>query len=253
MATPVLAKEDWDLSSNGRHGRKRIQRHRNDVLRLFLSNLAENDLVPEQLSDENGRKSQPEKDMWFALLKDAIGCYVNRDATSRRKMRLAHEAEEWFSSQEYFQGTFLWVCDFLDLNDSYLRQGIEKLRQTEGCVYKLEKGGQHDFLGEEFFPQEKIIACVRSFHKIEFWRGLSNSAVRLNNLGCWRRLFAYALRTLSKPKLSFNDIGEILGCSHMTAINLYYKAIKAYRNGDKQFMYVVEEFKERQKTWKQWK
>lgn len=248
MITPILSEKGLDLSSNGKHRRKRIHRARSEILRLFLSNLEETCLVPEQLSDYDGSKPQPEKDMWFSVLEDAIGCYINKDATSRIKMRLANEAKEWFSSHEYFRGTFLWVCAVLGLNDGYIRQGVEKLRQKEERVYKREQRLRPDLLGEELFPAEKIIACVRSFHKIELCRGLSYNALRMNNLGCWRQLFAYALRVLSKPKLSRDDIAKVLECSHKTAINLYYSAIHTCKKGDKQFMSAAEEFKNRLKN-----
>lgn len=226
---------------------KRIHRTHEGVLKLFLNNLVEADLLPEQLNSGNGNKQQPEKDLWLAVLEDAIGCYLKIGETKRAK-RFRRETEDWFISDDNFIGTFLWICDVIGLNADYIRKGIRQLRSKQGRVYKNEIKLNPKFLGESHLSVENIIDCVRSFRKIELWRGLSHNALRKNNLGCWRELFAYALRALSEPKLSWDNIAEVLECHRNTVINLYYHAIQSYKNGNKQFLSALKEFKQRLKN-----
>ena len=66
-----------------------------------------------------------------AVLEDAFTCFEYYFRySSKRYLRLAQEAEEWFASDDaQWPFAFVNVCQVLGLNPAYIRQGI-KLRHT---------------------------------------------------------------------------------------------------------------------------
>jgi hypothetical protein len=77
---------------------------------------------------------EPEKRLMLAILEDAINCFQdNLLAQDVRSSRLFHEAEEWIveaDSDRVF--SFDNVCEALDLNPAYLRQGLLRWMENSG-------------------------------------------------------------------------------------------------------------------------
>lgn len=76
----------------------------------------------------------PEKilicEIFLSALKDFDGFFNPKYQTSRRIRRFAQEAYDWFlSDDDRWPGSFLFICDHLDLDPSYVRKGIRKLHQ----------------------------------------------------------------------------------------------------------------------------
>ena len=62
----------------------------------------------------------PEKKLWSEVLEDAFQCCVNGHVSAEcsrvRKQKEIEIAKAWFLSEETGIGTFIWICEKLDLN-----------------------------------------------------------------------------------------------------------------------------------------
>ena len=89
------------------------------------------DGVIEDLSKTNIREG--EKRLMLALLANAIDDFQKYvRANDQKGKELFHEAEEWFletDSPAFF--SFENVCEFLQLNASYLRQGLLRWKEAK--------------------------------------------------------------------------------------------------------------------------
>jgi hypothetical protein len=85
-------------------------------------------LLSAQYFDTLRRKSflEPEKRLMLAILEDAVDCFQNNVlAQSLKSRRLFQEAEKWIVEVDggwFF--SFENVCETLDLNPAYVRQGL---------------------------------------------------------------------------------------------------------------------------------
>ncbi len=74
-----------------------------------------------------------ERRLMIAVLEDAVNCFMKQlHATDPKARQLFLEAEEWISAEDrtwFF--AFENVCDTLDLNPDYLREGLFKWRAAE--------------------------------------------------------------------------------------------------------------------------
>lgn len=76
---------------------------------------------------------RPEASLMRAVLEDAFICiqYYFR-YSSKRYLRLAREAEEWFVSDDtQWPFAFVNVCKILGLNPAYIRQGIKQWHDAQ--------------------------------------------------------------------------------------------------------------------------
>jgi hypothetical protein len=85
-------------------------------------------LVSEQYFDDLRRRTvlEPERRLVLAVLEDAISCYQHY-FFSRNPIhqRLFEEAKEWIlSADDSWVFSFESVCDALEVNAAYLRQGL---------------------------------------------------------------------------------------------------------------------------------
>ena len=78
-------------------------------------------------------RSQPECQLLWAVLEEAIGTYTKyASATGRRGQRLFKEAEQWI-----FQDDYTWLCSFrnichiLELEAEYVRTGLIRWREAQ--------------------------------------------------------------------------------------------------------------------------
>lgn len=73
----------------------------------------------------------PEKKLWSAVLEDAFQCCVNGhvSAESSRvtKQKEIRSARAWFLSEETDIGTFLWICEKLDLDPKKILNRVTDL------------------------------------------------------------------------------------------------------------------------------
>jgi hypothetical protein len=90
-------------------------------------------LLPAQFyaAFRGGSAVRGEKRLMLAVLQDALECYQKyafaRDAHSHQ---LFAEAEEWISCEDlnwYF--SFENICETLEINPAYLRQGVQQWRR----------------------------------------------------------------------------------------------------------------------------
>src|SRR5262249_31617575 len=68
-----------------------------------------------------------EKRLMIAILTDAIDCFLHYGSVHKRRGRVVHEAEQWLlSGDPEWIFSFENICDFLGLNASYLRRGLQE-------------------------------------------------------------------------------------------------------------------------------
>ncbi len=88
----------------------------------------------------NSKKRQndplsPEKNLWSAVLEDAINCVRGKvsGATSRAsKEEEIQYAKEWFLSDSTDTGSFLWICSLLNMPS-------QRILKKVGDLYKSRR------------------------------------------------------------------------------------------------------------------
>lgn len=74
----------------------------------------------------NKIRSQPECQLLWAVLEEALETYIKYTAaTSRRGHRLFQEAEQWiFQDDTTWLCSFINICRILELDPEYIRNGL---------------------------------------------------------------------------------------------------------------------------------
>lgn len=101
-------------------------------------------VLPEQFYNATSGFSQgrPEAALMHAVLEDAVNCVrEGLRATSRRKQRLAREAEEWLLSDDsQWPFSFVNICTVLGLEPQYIRRGLQQWHQQRPArMYKNKR------------------------------------------------------------------------------------------------------------------
>jgi hypothetical protein len=107
------------------------------------------------------RQFDGERRLMIAVLEDAVNCFMKQiHATDPKARQLYVDAEEWISNEDrtwFF--AFDNVCDTLDLNPDYVREGLFKWRAAErrrvgdaavaAAVARVESNQVDDDVGDE--------------------------------------------------------------------------------------------------------
>ncbi len=102
----------------------------------FAGQLEPDTLLPAQYYELMRRRNvlEGERKLMFAVLEDAIDCYLkNMTAKSRRRRILFYEVQNWMSTKNR-AGLFSYetLCEALEINPVALRTGLERrLRQYQ--------------------------------------------------------------------------------------------------------------------------
>ena len=91
-------------------------------------------LLPSQFFDRVRRRGQQEGErrLMIAVLQDAVDVY-RKQATARdpRGRQLFQEAEEWIEDRDRsWLFSFENICDVLDIDGDYLREGLHRWREN---------------------------------------------------------------------------------------------------------------------------
>ncbi len=92
-------------------------------------------LIMERFLETTRKKShlKPEKDLMLAVLEDAVDCYLkNIFAKTEKEKALFRDAEDWIleeNSRRFF--SFENICEILNINPQYLREGLINWKQRE--------------------------------------------------------------------------------------------------------------------------
>ena len=102
-----------------------------------------NTLIPSSILSPEIRErihSQPECQLLWAVLEEAIGTYLKyATAQNRRGQRLFHEAEEWIFRDDYtWLCSFINICHVLYLEPEYIRRGLVHWCETQRISAKHE-------------------------------------------------------------------------------------------------------------------
>jgi hypothetical protein len=80
-----------------------------------------------------------EKRLMLAVLQDALDCYQKYAfAKDGPGQQMFADADEWINDEDrgwYF--SFENICEILDINPAYLRQGVKRWRQMAGNGFSL--------------------------------------------------------------------------------------------------------------------
>ncbi len=96
-------------------------------------------LIVERFLETTRKKSylEPEKDLMLAVLEDAVDCYLkNIFAKTEKEKSLFQDAEDWIleeNSRRFF--SFENICEILNINPPYLREGLINWKQRELIDY----------------------------------------------------------------------------------------------------------------------
>ena len=84
---------------------------------------------------------EPEMRLLLAVLEDAISCYQHYfHSRNPIQQRLFEEAKEWIlSSDDSWVFSFESVCDALEVNAAYLRQGLLRWKPKSSVVHVEER------------------------------------------------------------------------------------------------------------------
>lgn len=101
-----------------------------------LGSLFQPDIVaPYEYVDSLRRKAlwQPEKELMFAVLEDAVGCFQNYlFARDKKGKQFFLDAETWINGDEGESIlSFDNVCEELDLDPEFLRSGLRRWKQKK--------------------------------------------------------------------------------------------------------------------------
>lgn len=99
-------------------------------------------VLPEQFysSPRAGEAQCGEVALMQAVLEDAILCFQKQFVRKgRRVLRLAREAEEWFSANDLrWPFSFVNVCAVLGFDPDYIRRGLKQWREQHASVSSEE-------------------------------------------------------------------------------------------------------------------
>jgi hypothetical protein len=108
-------------------------------------------ILPCQLGDRlfGTARLQPEKRLQLAVLQDAILTFHRLAAVERlRARRFFAEVDAWFASDEANGPfTFVTICDTLNLDPDYIRQGLRRWRARTSGAAKRRLSFRRDAIG----------------------------------------------------------------------------------------------------------
>ncbi len=83
-------------------------------------------VLPVQMPGANRSAGGGERQLLLAVLADAVHCYrVHRTAVTKNEQQMFRESEEWImSDDESSPFSFLNICQVLNIDAAYLRQGL---------------------------------------------------------------------------------------------------------------------------------
>jgi hypothetical protein len=107
----------------------------------ITENLFEPDILASHEYVEHHRRKthlEPEKDLMFAVLEDAVRCYrAYAFATSRASRRLYHDAERWLWKNDWdWSFSFRNICEVLKVNPFFLRRGLVRWKEAQAGSVK---------------------------------------------------------------------------------------------------------------------
>ena len=89
-------------------------------------------LLPEQFSSSPSALKQGISTLISAILSDAVICFKKYiKETNPHSRRIGQEAEEWFFRNDpEWPFSFISICEALNLDPDYIRQGLQQWRST---------------------------------------------------------------------------------------------------------------------------
>jgi len=105
-------------------------------------------VAPHEYVDSFRRKAlwQPEKELLYAVLEDAVGCFQNYLlARDKKARRLFLDAETWINGEDDNPVlSFDDVCEELDVDPEFLRSGLRRWKQKKLAEAAVAEKGQRE-------------------------------------------------------------------------------------------------------------
>jgi hypothetical protein len=139
-------------------------------------------ILPEQYFALLRHRTSPEgeKLLIFTVLQDAVECYMKYvDTKNKRKQRLFREAEEWINREDRVSPfSFDNVCEALDLDPVYMREGLRRWKERKlEALHKAKSRSESKMPASVDPPQpglieRRLVAAARSI-----WRSAGSKTV----------------------------------------------------------------------------
>lgn len=199
-----------------------------------LSLLGEPIITPEQFFKNSSEEMSGEKLLLRDLLIDAVECVFLRihpryEILPQSLRTLADETMEWFLKGDVGQFTFYLVCDHLGVEQERIRGKLKEL---------IEKTSVHKALFAfryQKFSQEDTLFAVLSYKN-----GVANG--NSYPLNFYQQFFSYVLRSITKPIMTYDQIGKNLDCRKADAAKAYKDFFLSYAEGVPGLLQIAEDF-----------
>lgn len=88
------------------------------------------------------RKTDPTRRLMLAILEDAVNCLQHyASASSERGRTLFHDARAWIMDRHnHWIFSFESVCELLELNPDYIREGLRRWEERRRAVHEQVTG-----------------------------------------------------------------------------------------------------------------
>jgi len=143
-------------------------------------------VAPHEYFDSICRKAlwQPEKELMYAILEDAVGCFQNYlFARDKKGKELFLDAETWINGEECKSVlSFDNVCEDLDLDPEFLRSGLRRWKQKKLAeVTAAEKDRRESKRARKHYGVKEHRAMNRSVSKSQGARARLRRRAALKN------------------------------------------------------------------------
>lgn len=199
-----------------------------------LSLLGEHIITPEQFFKNSSEEMSEEKLLIHYLLADAIECVLLRvhpryEVLPQSSKKLTDETMEWFFKGDVGQFTFHFVCDQLGVEPERIRGQLKKL---------LEKTDAHKalfaFRCQEFSQKDAL------FVVLSYKNNALNGNYHVSDL--YRQFFCYVLRSITKPKMTYAQIGKKLDRRQADTARAYKNFFLSYIECVPDLLRIAENF-----------
>jgi hypothetical protein len=83
---------------------------------------------------------EPERRLMLAVLKDAVDCFQkNVSAKDVRRRQIFLDAETWIEEESDWPFSFANICEALDMDPQYIRQGLRRWKKAKLAGRRSER------------------------------------------------------------------------------------------------------------------
>lgn len=127
-----------------------------------------------EANDDNSDETDSTSDyyqLWAAVLKQAV-----LDIKKRSQSHTDYiSAYEWMMSKEHYPGTFIWVCDLLNLDPEFVKAKLIQVKQKKSLLDKPTNIDLYDPKLPEVFTTNDVVtifsvSAYRAKEQVTKWK-----------------------------------------------------------------------------------